>query len=119
MDDAHAELARIDDELSRAAGDEPAAVGSHAEPANVDELEWYLLSRVAAQRSVSYAGSVPLVLDDALEGVHGADLAHLLSRLERMSAAVQVIVLSDNDEIAQWAESVGPDRAATLSPSPA
>ena len=119
VDDAHAELARIDDELSRAAGDEPAAVGSHAEPANVDELEWYLLSRVAAQRSVSYAGSVPLVLDDALEGVHGADLAHLLSRLERMSAAVQVIVLSDNDEIAQWAESVGPDRAATLSPSPA
>ena len=85
--------------------------------ARTEELEWYLLSRVAAQRSVSYAGSVPLVLDDTLDEVDGDDLVHLLSRLERMSTAVQVIVLSDDDAVAAWAESVGPDRAMALSPS--
>jgi hypothetical protein len=88
-------------------------------PTNVEEMEWYLLSRVAAQRSVSYAGSVPLVLDDALAGVRGEDLTHLLSRLERMSTAVQVIVLSEDDAVASWADSVGTDRAETLQPVPA
>jgi hypothetical protein len=77
-----------------------------------------LLSRLASQRSLSYAGSLPFVLDDALRGVRGKGLDHLLGRLERISSAVQVVILSDDDEIATWAESIGPDRAIALHPVP-
>jgi hypothetical protein len=87
-------------------------------PAAVEELEWYLLSRVANQRALSYAGSLPFVLDDALRGVRGDGLRHLLGRLERMSSAVQVVILSDDNEIAAWADAIGADRAITLYPVP-
>jgi hypothetical protein len=35
-----------------------------------------------------------------------------------MSSAVQVIVVSEDDEVAAWADSVGADRAMTLYPLP-
>ncbi len=82
-----------------------------------EELEWYLLARLAAQRSVSVAGSLPLVLDDALRGLEGADIEHLLGRLERMAEAVQVIVVSDDPLVAAWADQAGPARAAVVRPS--
>ena len=114
VDAARAELERIGHELSSDEGDtsDSTTIGL----AGIDEIEWYLLSRVAAQRSVSYAGSVPLLVDHALDELHGDDLRHLLSRLERMSAAVQVIVVSESPEVAGWAESVGSERASTLVP---
>ena len=118
LEGARRELALLDAQLADLDGNGSGAI-LPAAAANVEELEWYLLSRVAAQRSVSYAGSVPLVLDDALAGVQGSDLVHLLSRLERMSTAVQVIVVSEDDEVASWADSVGTDRAMTLYPLPA
>ncbi|MEY2423845.1 MAG: hypothetical protein QOI95_3912 [Acidimicrobiaceae bacterium] len=118
LEGARRELALIDAQLADLDGDGQAQAMAVPGSANVEELEWYLLSRVAAQRSVSYAGSVPLVLDDALADVRGADLVHLLSRLERMSTAVQVIVVSEADEVASWADSVGTDRAMTLYPLP-
>jgi hypothetical protein len=111
------DLAASDAQLAEFDGDGANPVVPAA-AASVEELEWYLLSRVAAQRSVSYAGSVPLVLDDALAEVSGPDLVHLLSRLERMSTAVQVIVVSEDEQVASWADSVGTDRAMTLFPLP-
>ena len=80
-------------------------------------LEWYLLARLAAQRSVSVAGSLPLLLDDALRGVDGRGVDHLLGRLERMAEAVQVIVISDDPVAAAWATAAGPARAAVVRPS--
>jgi hypothetical protein len=118
LEGARRELALVDAQLADLDGDGPVAVPTPGGPANVEELEWYLLSRVAAQRMVSYAGSVPLVFDDALAEVRGADLVHLLSRLERMSTAVQMILVSEDDEVAAWADSVGGDRAMTLYPLP-
>jgi len=82
----------------------------------VEEIEWYLLSRIASQRAVSFAGSLPFVLDHALTGLEGDALTHVLGRLERMSSAVQVIVLSDDVEVAAWADAIGVERAATLFP---
>ncbi|MEY2453863.1 MAG: hypothetical protein QOD92_3437 [Acidimicrobiaceae bacterium] len=119
LESGRRELALIDAQLADLDGNGSGSLLPGTAMANVEELEWYLLSRVAAQRSVSYAGSVPLVLDDALAGVQGTDLVHLLSRLERMSTAVQVIVVSEDDEVASWADSVGTDRAMTLYPLPA
>ena len=118
VDAARTELERIEGAESGTASDQldsPAGGSGGALP-SVDEIEWYLLSRVAAQRSVSYAGSVPLLVDEALDDLHGDDLTHLLSRLERMSAAVQVIVVSASPEVVGWAESVGTERANTLVP---
>lgn len=63
------------------------------------------------------AGSLPLLLDDALRGLSGAEVAHLLGRLERMAEAVQVIVVSDDPVVAAWAEEAGPARAAVIRPT--
>jgi hypothetical protein len=111
------ELTEVDELLERlrSEGDDESVVTSATA---VEELEWYLLSRLAEQRSLSYAGSLPFVLDDALRGVRGDGLQHLLGRLERMSSAVQVVILSDDNEIAAWADAIGADRAVSLYPVP-
>lgn len=83
-----------------------------------EDVEWYLLARLAAQRSASLAGSLPLVLDEALGGLGEDDLGHVLGRLERMAEAVQVIVVSDDPRSHAWALLAGPDRAAVVSPQP-
>jgi hypothetical protein len=83
----------------------------------LDQIEWYLLARLAAQRAVSYAGSVPLVVDDALRGLRPVELERLLERLERGAQSVQVVVLTDDATAAAWASGVGPDRAAVVEPS--
>jgi hypothetical protein len=80
----------------------------------VDVLEFYFLTRLAQLRSVSHAGSVPLVIDDALGNIPGADRVHLLERLDEMAESVQVIYLTDDQEVSSWADSAGLDRAAVV-----
>jgi len=82
-----------------------------SEPGSIDDIEWYLLARLAAQRSVSYAGSVPLVIDDALAGLAPEDTRAILDRLERMAATVQLVVVSEDLDTAAWAEGLGEARA--------
>jgi hypothetical protein len=82
--------------------------------AGVDEVEFYFLSRVAQLRSVSHAGSVPLVLDDALAALPQADRRHVLEKLDELSESVQVIYLTDDAEVSSWAEAVGLERAAVV-----
>ncbi|MEX2294274.1 MAG: hypothetical protein WD691_10850 [Acidimicrobiales bacterium] len=94
-----------------------AEVASDATP--IKELEWYLLARLASQRSVSVAGSVPLLLHDTLRGFDAEDVDYLLTRLERMAEAVQVIVISDDPVVVSWASSVGLSRAAVVMLEPA
>lgn len=104
-----AEVADLEGQLrSTGGGEAPAA----------DEVEWYLLARLAAQRSVSYAGSVPLVIDDALDGLDDIEVTRLLDRIERMAAAVQIVVVSDAPAVAAWAELAGFERAAVVRPEP-
>ncbi len=79
-----------------------------------EEAEWYLLARLAAQRSVSLAGSIPLLIDDALRGLEDGELQHVLDRLERMAEAVQVIVVSEDPLVTAWALDAGEDRAAVV-----
>jgi len=120
---ATSRLMRIAAELAEAQVTDAPPPGSdgafdvHATEADVgpESIEFYLLARLAAQRNVSYSGSVPMVLDDALLGL-GAEQVHaLLNKLERMSEAVQILYLSDEPAVAEWANSVGLTHAAVVS----
>jgi hypothetical protein len=106
-----AELATVEARLRELEVTAPAPSSSVA---TEGELEWYLLARLAAQRSVSYAGSVPLVLDGALNDLTAPALVRVLERLERMAGAVQLIVLSEDQAAAAWATAAGPERAELL-----
>jgi hypothetical protein len=87
--------------------------------AGQEAVEFYLLSRLASMRNVSYAGSVPLVVDDALTGLPGEEVRALLGKLERMAEAVQIIYLTDDEAITSWATEVGFQRAAVVdAPAP-
>lgn len=122
---AAAALAAAEDELAaarRAAAEAPAPTPAVEVPVaatpsvvdgerSIDDIEWYLLARLAAQRSVSYAGSVPLVLDDALVGLEPSASRSILDRLERMAATVQLVVVTEDLATAAWAEGLGDDRA--------
>ncbi|MCX7620317.1 MAG: hypothetical protein N2037_05655 [Acidimicrobiales bacterium] len=97
--------------------------GSSSEPeqdrsVDVDELAFYLVGRLTALRDVSYAGSVPLFLDDALAGFDADIVQTVLDRLEGMSDTVQVIYLTDDDAAVAWAERVGFQRAAVVNATP-
>lgn len=86
----------------RQAGDGPGAV------------EWYVLARLAQQRSVSYAGSVPLVVDDAFVNQPFEEMLSVLGRLERMAEAVQVVWLTDDLETRSWAQQLNDSNAGVI-----
>ncbi|MGV3759199.1 MAG: hypothetical protein ACO1PW_06595, partial [Actinomycetota bacterium] len=86
-------------------------------PPDPDELEWYLVARVAAQRSVSVAGSAPLLLDDPFGGLSEDQVHHLLGRLERVAETIQIIVVSDHPGVETWVGAAGEARAAIVEPS--
>ena len=86
-------------------------------PPPVEEVEWYLLARLAGQRQQSFVGSLPLVVVGALDGVDDDDgLVHLLDRLERMAGAVQIVHLTDDARVAAWADALPDERAAVVRP---
>lgn len=63
-----------------------------------------LRSRLAALRAPAIGGeSLPLVVDDAFRDVSREDRPALLELLVERSADQQIIVLTDDDEIATWA----------------
>ena len=78
----------------------------------VDELEVYLLARLVAQRSVGEAGSLPFVIDDAFAGLPVETTEKAISVLERFTPAFQLIYLSDDPEIEEWARLFGPKGAS-------
>ncbi|MGK2949823.1 MAG: hypothetical protein ACSLFP_14730 [Acidimicrobiales bacterium] len=82
-----------------------------------DEVEWYLLARLAGQRAVSLAGGLPLVIDGALRGLDRGAVRHILDRLARMAETVQIIVVSDDPAVEEWAAEVGVERAAVVAPA--
>jgi len=115
--EANRRAAAVDAALATLASAEAAAADEDAEPdaiADAEDAEWFLLARLAAQRAVSFAGSVPLVLDDALVAFDADSSRQLLARLERMAATVQVVVVTEDLVAAAWAESIGPERATVV-----
>lgn len=102
----------IYDDLPYAADEE----GDGTEPADEEAVEFYFLARLAALRNVSHAGSVPLVIDDALGDRDDEEVTRILGKLERMSESVQVIYLTEDDAVIRWADAVGLQRAAAVTP---
>jgi hypothetical protein len=70
----------------------------------VEDLEWYLLGRLASQRSVSYVGSVPMLVDGVLDGLPPGAAVEVLERLEPVSESVQLVVVTDDPAVVAWAE---------------
>ncbi len=82
--------------------------------AGAEAVEWYVLARLAQQRSVSFVGSVPLVIDDAFVNWPFEAMGELLARLERMGEVIQIVFLTDDPGVGNWARDLGPDRALVL-----
>ncbi len=126
---ASSRLIRIASELAAAvaaggptSADSPRPASDPAFDVGPDELddgpegiEFYLLSRLAALRAASFAGSVPIVLDDALADLAPSVVTALLNKLEPMTGSVQIIYLSDDPTVLEWTSTVGVNRAAVVS----
>jgi DNA repair exonuclease SbcCD ATPase subunit len=107
-------LARLGDARDESLYTDPLLAPVDDDDPGTEDVEWFLLARLADQRGLSYAGSVPLLLDDALRDLHAIEVNRLLTRLEQMSDAVQVIVVTDAPAAADWAATTGPERAAVV-----
>jgi hypothetical protein len=107
--DAEAEADELWARTEQARRDEREAVA--ATVASFDDIEFYLLGRMASQRAVGFVGSVPLVLDDAFAGLPAEDIVRLLDRLDRMSESVQVVYLTDDPVVLRWVAGRPADRA--------
>lgn len=103
--------ARAEAERARAAAPPPPSADDTAQPATVDDLEVWFLSRLTGLRAPSCTGPAPVVLDDALAGLPD-DLAEgVLRVLERAAASHQVVYVGDDDRVRRWAGALGADVA--------
>jgi hypothetical protein len=113
--------ASLDTVIDRLATD-PAVVAALTEAEGMSRgpdpevLDMFLLTSLTALRGFSYAGSLPLVLDGLLDGFDTQDAYDALARIERLTDAVQVLVVTDRSELADWADSLGIERAAVIEP---
>jgi chromosome segregation ATPase len=81
-------------------------------------IEWTVLARMARQRTAGFVGSIPLVLDDAFSEWPFEDLGDVLERIRRMSEVIQVVLLTDDVDVARWARDLGRDRAIVIDLTP-
>ncbi len=86
---------------------------------DVADVIAFLHERLGALRQVSFAGSVPVVLDDALRAMPTPDIRQVLSEIEIDAAAVQILYLSNDPDLVGWADEVGFQRAAVVDAPPA
>ena len=82
--------------------------------AGAEALEWYVLARLAQQRAISFAGSVPILIDDAFADWSFDELDEVFARLERMSEVIQIVYLTDDPDVANWGRNLGRTRAQVL-----
>lgn len=107
---AQADLSRIE----MAMMERGSAISSSPVDDPLEAMEWYVLSRLAQQRAVSYAGSVPMVIDDAFAQWSFHEVEKVHDRLARMSEAVQIIYFSESDAVGHWAAARTEQRAKVV-----
>lgn len=93
----------------RSQGHGVSAQAGMSEPVDVDvsnvdpeEAEVYLLARIASQRMVGEAGSLPLVLDEPFAELPPRVNQAMLGLLQRLAPAIQVVYLSDDPDVIRW-----------------
>lgn len=109
-----AQLAEVDAAFAAAtAAEEQAAADAAAvdRAKLLDDVDWELMARLAALRSVGLAGSLPLVLDDPFAGLDDDELTHVLDRVARLADAVQVVLVTEREAAVAWAAQIGSERA--------
>ncbi|HZQ58537.1 MAG TPA: hypothetical protein VFA84_10890 [Acidimicrobiales bacterium] len=90
------------------------------QPASPRVLAELFLQRVAELESVGLTGeAMPLILDEPFEGLEPAALRWLLELLVRVGGHPQLVLLTEDPEIAEWAErqALGGD-LAVVAPAP-
>ena len=73
-----------------------------------------MLARLGQLRAVSFVGSVPVVFDHAFAAWDSTELGDVLERLVRMGEVLQIIVLTDDPSVVEWARSVGESNAKVI-----
>ncbi len=109
-----AQLAEVDAAFAAATASEEQAQADAAtidRTQLVDDVDWELMSRLAAVRSVGLAGALPLVLDDPFAVLDDDELTKVLDRLVRLADAVQVVVITDREAAVAWAAQIGSEKA--------
>ncbi len=82
---------------------------------DLTEVQQVLLGRLASARRVGPSGeSVPVVFDEPFERIHGDNKWALLDSLEKLSASVQLVYLTDDVDVLVWARGRAPRGALSL-----
>jgi uncharacterized protein YhaN len=93
-----------------------AATRGTADPA---EVESHLLGRLAIARRAGGHESLPLLLDEPFTGASNTRLDAMLDMVDRLSERVQLIYLTDDERVVDWARSrQGLRTFALLEPTP-
>ena len=79
-----------------------------------NDVEVYVLARLAGVRAGGHAGSVPMVIDDVLVAAPPESRSRLLELLDRLSEAVQLVYLTTDPDVAEWAAALGAERATVV-----
>jgi len=103
------------DRLLRAATPSTRAMhGGSREPEQLDlgaEVVRQVADRVSQLRDCGYSGSLPLFIDRAFDELDSDILFAVLTAVKNLSAAVQVVLLTDRAEIVDWARILTPEQA--------
>lgn len=111
-------LNRVRDERDRllraAAPTARAAHGQSSQPDAVDvgdEVVRQVADKVSQLRDRGFVGSLPVFIDRAFDALDSDVLFSVLTAVKNLSAAVQVVLLTDNTEIVDWAAILTPEQA--------
>ena len=105
--EARVALARLEvDSLRAIQASRPEVVDDEVD---VDALVWRVLSVLASHQAAAVPGGpgpAPLVLDEPFGDLGSDDAAALCEALVGPSHAVQVVIVTDRDDVADWVRSV-------------
>jgi hypothetical protein len=77
----------------------------------VDDVTWYLATRLAALRGAGEDVTLPIVLDEPFVDFEGPDAVTLVGSVEPFGGAVQIVLLTDDPALIEWTEGLGTERA--------
>jgi hypothetical protein len=111
-------LAQLERDSLRAIRD--ARTGVEDEPLDVDDLVWRVLSVLASHQAAAVDGGpgpAPLVLDEPFGDLAPAEAQALCDALVGPASAVQVLVVTDREDVVAWARAASSDAVGLAAPS--